>query len=120
MLDSPFKARGPGPVDPSFTRLEEEDSRPSPPLVLVAFLFPAFAGFNFGFDIGSTSGAIRVYWLGECSVNTESGVETVRLLNCFNEAFGNEDEGIKALSNTISFLTSKYYTSNAISAVTHT
>ena len=59
MLDSPFKARGPGPVDPSFTRLEEEDSRPSPPLVLVAFLFPAFAGFNFGFDIGSTSGAIQ-------------------------------------------------------------
>ena len=30
----------------------------APPLVLVAFLFPAFAGFNFGFDIGSTSGAV--------------------------------------------------------------
>ena len=30
----------------------------APPLVLVAFLFPALAGFNFGFDIGSTSGAV--------------------------------------------------------------
>ena len=29
------------------------------PLVLVAFLFPAFGGFNFGFDIGSTGGAIQ-------------------------------------------------------------
>ena len=51
--------------DPSFARLEDEKERlpqsvaPTPPLVLVAFLFPAFAGFNFGFDIGSTGGAVQ-------------------------------------------------------------
>lgn len=32
--------------------------RSAPPLVLIAFLFPALAGFNFGYDIGSTGGAI--------------------------------------------------------------
>ena len=31
----------------------------TPPLVLVAFIFPALAGYNFGYDIGSTSGAIQ-------------------------------------------------------------
>lgn len=30
----------------------------TPPLVLIAFIFPAFAGLNFGYDIGSTGGAI--------------------------------------------------------------
>jgi len=30
----------------------------SQPLVYVAFLFPAFAGFLFGYDIGATSGAV--------------------------------------------------------------
>ena len=30
-----------------------------PPLVLVAFIFPALAGLNFGFDIGSTGGAVQ-------------------------------------------------------------
>ena len=58
--------------DPSFARLEDDfierregdrsatavAAEPTPPLVLIAFCFPAFAGFNFGYDIGSTSGAI--------------------------------------------------------------
>ena len=52
------------PGDLSFARLEEDaPTRPiapsTPPLVLVAFIFPALAGFNFGFDIGSTSGAVQ-------------------------------------------------------------
>ena len=51
-------------VDPSFSRLEDQGVAPaaslcSAPLVWVAFVFPALAGFNFGFDIGSTSGAIQ-------------------------------------------------------------
>lgn len=55
-------------ADPSFTRLGERgfspDDGPAPsicsaPLILIVFLFPALAGFNFGFDIGSTGGAIQ-------------------------------------------------------------
>ena len=33
--------------------------RRTPPLVFVAFLFPALAGFLFGFDIGAMSGAVH-------------------------------------------------------------
>ena len=75
----PFLSRDPGmmnknysPVDrlgpplkddPSFMRMQRQATAVSaaaaPPLVLVAFIFPALAGFNFGFDIGSTSGAIQ-------------------------------------------------------------
>ena len=53
------------PADPSFARLEERESPVdgtsifSAPLVLIVFIFPALAGFNFGFDIGSTGGAIQ-------------------------------------------------------------
>lgn len=49
--------------DPSFARLESADDASvpprMPPLVLVAFVFPALAGLNFGFDIGSTGGAVQ-------------------------------------------------------------
>ena len=63
-LSAAFSVRSDPPADPSFARLDGETHThgcpaPSPPLVLVAFVFPAFAGFNFGFDIGSTSGAIQ-------------------------------------------------------------
>jgi hypothetical protein len=50
-----------GDSDPSFARLldgdgcdssQQDAQAPTPPLVLIAFLFPALAGLNFGFDIG--------------------------------------------------------------------
>jgi sugar porter (SP) family MFS transporter len=59
--ERPFK-------DPSFMRLEEDgegepldgqEAAETPPLVLTAFIFPALTGFNFGYDIGSTGGAIQ-------------------------------------------------------------
>ena len=46
---------GRSPPPPAAASVE---APPPPPLVLVAFLFPALAGFNFGYDIGSTGGAI--------------------------------------------------------------
>lgn len=49
---------GPLPED-TVSLLSAALLRRTPPLVIVAFLFPALAGFLFGFDIGTTSGAVH-------------------------------------------------------------
>lgn len=60
----------------------ENDGRPllvqsplsTPALVYIAFLFPALAGFLFGYDIGSTSGALEALRLEPTAASLKNDV----------------------------------------------
>lgn len=66
-----------GEHDGDFTASEGEgadDQGRTPPLVWVAFIFPALAGLNFGYDIGATGGALQQLRLGGGAVLDSSPV----------------------------------------------